>query len=377
MSETLKRIPPAAYLMISAVWALFTIGLIMVFDTSSAEAIDALKPNTHHALYKQLLSAALGLFLASACWHLGYERLLEKSHYFLIGVTFLLVLTYVPGLGRTFNGAKRWVGILGLTLQPSEFAKFVMPMYLLSKLYVAKKHGALNLACFWRNCLHLLPAFLLILFEPDNRSCILLLASFAVVFYLVDVPKKFWLVPGLAFSLVVGTVAIQLPYVRGRISSFMNPGSDIRGKGHQPYQAKIAVGSGQFVGRGLGKSLQKLSYLPEAQNDYIAAIYAEELGFLGIFVLVFLYALVAVCGLQLTLSRTQLPAILLGSLIVYLISIQAFINLGVVCGLLPSTGLNLPFFSQGGTSLLSNMAQVAFLLSLVKPRSTRAVRLIG
>ena len=146
----------------------------------------------------------------------------------------------------------------------------------------------------------------------------------------------------------------------------MHPELDLKGRGHQPYQAKIAAGSGRLLGKGPGNGLQKLSYLPEAQNDYIAAIYAEEFGFVGMMALITLYLILASIGFYIAFQCGDRGGYYLASCAAFLISLQAFLNLGVVSGLLPSTGLNLPLFSQGGSSLMANIAGLSLLFSVAK-----------
>jgi cell division protein FtsW len=170
--------------------------------------------------------------------------------------------------------------------------------------------------------------------------------------------------PMILLMFVGAIAAYQLPYVRGRIEVYLHPELDLKGKGHQPHQAKIAAGSGGFLGRGPGASLQKLTYLPEAQNDYIAAIYAEEFGFAGILLLVLLYMLFSFGGFSIAMRSSTLAGAYIASAITFLIALQAFLNLGVVSGLLPSKGVNLPFFSQGGTSLIANIIGLAVLLNI-------------
>jgi cell division protein FtsW len=145
---------------------------------------------------------------------------------------------------------------------------------------------------------------------------------------------------------------------------YLNPELDIRGRGHQPHQAKIAAGSGKLFGKGPGNSWQKLSYLPEAQNDYIAAIFAEEFGFVGMMGLIFLYMLFALLGFTIAYRCEDLGGLYLGVVVTFLVAFQAFLNLGVVSGILPSTGLNLPFFSQGGSSLIANLMGIGLLQSI-------------
>ncbi len=169
--------------------------------------------------------------------------------------------------------------------------------------------------------------------------------------------------------MVIGSVsAYHLPYVTARLKVYLHPELDLKGKGHQPYQAKIAAGSGRLFGRGPGNSLQKLSYLPEAQNDYIAAIYAEEFGFIGISCLILLYMLIGYVGVYIAHHTEERSGFYLAAVITFLVCFQAFMNMGVVSGLLPSTGLNLPFFSQGGTSLMVNIMAIGLLLDIDRLR---------
>jgi cell division protein FtsW len=204
----------------------------------------------------------------------------------------------------------------------------------------------------------------LILIEPDNGTVAILISLMVVLFLLTKIPWRYWALP-LACLVAIGAIAaLKMPHVRDRIQIYLHPELDLRGKGHQPHQAKIAAGSGGFLGRGLGESLQKLNYLPEARSDYIAAIYAEETGFLGMLALIGLYLMFAYAGFSIAFNANELGAFLSAAILSFLITIQAFLNLGIVSGLLPSKGMTLPFFSQGGSSLMINVAIVFLLLDI-------------
>ncbi len=194
----------------------------------------------------------------------------------------------------------------------------------------------------------------------------------AIVFTLTLIPARLWLLPLSFFMLIGGGIASQLPYVQNRVRAYLKPADDLLGRAHQPHQAKIAAGSGGLIGVGLGRSLQKYRYLPEAQNDYIAAIFAEELGFLGITSLIATYAGLTLLCWRLAMRCCEPAGRVLGVFLTYLISIQSFVNFGVVSGLLPATGLNLPFFSQGGTSLWANFTAIALLISIGE-RGTKCI----
>lgn len=340
----------------------------MIFSTTSAEVLDLdLNQDMHHALMRQLLVAAIGCAAGWGVWRIGYRQVLELSPLLFIGISFLLLLVFVPGIGKSVNGAHRWIGIGGLTLQPSEFAKLIIPIWIIERLRgveVAK----LTFWEFVKRTVWIAFPILLILVEPDNSTVGVIGVALLVLIFLQRVPAKFWGIPLLAGVLVAGFSAYKLPYVSARLQVYMNPELDLKGRGHQPHQAKIAAGSGQLLGKGPGNSWQKLSYLPEAQNDYIGAIYAEEYGFVGVLVLVTLYMALACFGYHIAHHAPTVAGSHLAAMMTFLIAFQAFLNLGVVSGLLPSTGLNLPFFSQGGSSLIANFMAVGMLLSISTQR---------
>lgn len=350
-------------ILLITVTSIFAIGLIMIFSTTSAEVLDHdLARSTHSSLVRQMLFALVGAMLAGAVWKLGYRNLIHFSPALLGLFTFLLILVLIPGIGREVNGSKRWISIAGLSFQPSEFVKYLIPAYLISRFLSFKE--AMQAEDFFKVLGVVAVPAVLILIEPNNGTFAVIGMVVIVLCMLARISYKYWALPLLCFTLVGGIFAYNLPYVTARLKVYLNPELDIRGKGHQPYQAKIAAGSGKLFGKGPGNSLQKLSYLPEAQNDYIAAIYAEEFGFLGVNLLIFLYMIVGYCGFYIAFQAEDLEGFYMAASITFLICFQAFLNLGVVSGLLPSTGLNLPLFSQGGTSLMANITALGLLLNI-------------
>lgn len=354
----------ASWILVISSLIIFSLGLLMIFSTTSAEVLDHAKDrSTHLALIKQISYAFSGLVLSFFVWKLGYEKIVAYSPFLLGLLTFLLLLVLVPGLGREVNGSKRWLSLAGISFQPSEFVKFIAPAFFI---YSYGKIKEVNFKAFLKISACLAVPLFLVLIEPNNGTAFVMGFVLLVVFLLMSVPFKFWALP-LGICLLIGPVfASQLPYVKARLNVYLHPEHDLKGRGHQPYQAKIAVGSGQLLGRGPGNGLQKLSYLPEAQNDYIAAIYGEELGFAGILFLIALYLTLTWAGLTIAFHAKTEAGLYFGGAIIFLIAFQAFLNLGVVSGLVPSTGLNLPLFSQGGTSLMANMTGLALLLSMDK-----------
>jgi cell division protein FtsW len=351
-------------LLLLCVISIFAMGLVMIFNTTSAEVLDhALSRSTHQALFRQIIYACAGLILAWGVWLIGYYRLLQWSPYLLLFFSFLLVLTLIPGIGREVNGSRRWLSIAGLSFQPSEFVKYLVPAYFTYRLLPIDP-SQLSFKSFCQLVGLLAVPIFLILIEPNNGTAGVIGLTVVVLCVLSRIRFKYWALP-LSILMLVGAIsAYHLPYVSARLKVYLHPELDLKGKGHQPYQAKIAAGSGELFGRGPGNSLQKMSYLPEAQNDYIAAIYAEEFGFVGMAILIAFYMLIGYVGFHIAHTTTDREGIYLATVTTFLICFQAFMNLGVVSGLLPSTGLNLPFFSQGGTSLMANMMGIGLLLTI-------------
>jgi len=335
----------------------------MVFNTTAAEVLDrSLTRSTHYALIKQILYALLGVFGAFGLWLLGYKSVIRLSGAFLVICSLMLVLVFVPGIGQQINGAHRWLSIFGHSFQPSEFVKYLIPIYYIHR-FTARRQRLIM-----REFLVLLAVLAvpiaLILIEPDNGTVALIFAALVILFFLTRVRWIYWALPLAILCAGGAVVASRMPHVADRIEIYLHPELDLKGKGHQPYQAKIAAGSGGLTGRGLGQSLQKMDYLPEARSDYIAAIFAEEFGFIGISGLILLYGMVGFFGLSIAQRAPDKEGFYLVAILTFLISFQAFLNLGVVSGLLPSKGINLPFFSHGGSSLLANFMVVSLILNV-------------
>lgn len=355
-----------ALVLIGAVALLFAIGQLMVFNATSAVIIDRdLNVDPRLILYKQLLFGGVGFLLGWVAYSIGYQKLLRYSFHLLVCVTILLGLVFVPGIGQKVNGASRWIHLANFSFQPSECAKIIIPLFFI-------RWQSMQSTIDWKQFFKILGYLAipggLILIEPDNGTVAILFLTMIALFWLSRISFRLWGLPLLALVVLGAAVSSQMPHVPGRIQVYLHPESDIRGKGHQPHQAKIAAGSGGFLGRGFGESLQKLNYLPEARNDYIAAIYAEEMGFLGMCLLIGLYGMICYSGFSIALLCSDRRGFLLGSTIAFLISIQAFLNLGIVSGLLPSKGMTLPFFSQGGSSLMVHIASIFILLDIAKRR---------
>ncbi len=351
----------SAPLLAITVFLLFVLGIVMVFNASSADALETgYFDKTHRALIRQIVNFLVSFIICTGFWHIGYKELLKSSPLLLLFIIIALIAVFIPGIGRCVNGSHRWIVIGNFVGQPSEFVKIILPLYYIHKIVGEDIDAKERIKVMLTLCL---PVFL-VLIEPSNGVTAVLGATFTVLLFLSRIPYKWWLFPVLACFSVAAFAAYKIPYVQARIESYLHPERDLLGKGHQPFQAKIAAGSGGIFGRGFGQSLQKLNYLPEAQNDYIAAIYAEETGYIGILIIILLYMFMGFLGFSIALRARRTKAALLACSITFSLCLQAFLNLAVVSGLLPSTGLNLPFFSQGGSSLLANMLVITILLDI-------------
>jgi len=344
---------------------LFFMGLLMVFNTTSAEVLDkSMNRDVHYAFSRQLLYAFVGFLCALGVWFAGYRNVMRLSGPLLLVFSILLILVFIPGIGLQVNGARRWINVFGNSFQPSEFVKYLIPIYLIHK--ISLLNGNVSLKYFLTLMGTVCVPMALILVEPDNGTVLIIGVTLITVCIITRIKSTYWVLPLIVIATVGGTAALQMKHVPDRIRVFMNPETDLLGKGHQPHQAKIAAGSGRFLGKGLGESLQKMNYLPEARSDYIAAIFAEEFGFLGVSVMILLYMGIGFLGYFIAISCKEVAAFYIISVFIFLICFQAFFNLAVVSGLLPSKGMNLPFFSQGGSSLLAQFLSVGIILSINK-----------
>ncbi|MFZ4673829.1 MAG: FtsW/RodA/SpoVE family cell cycle protein [Chlamydiia bacterium] len=346
---------------------IFCLGLVMVYNTTSGELLDRMhEEGLIDSLLKQGTYGIFGALIALVVYRVGHEKLIEKAP-LLFGIfTLLLLLVFVPKIGCTINGAKRWIKIFGISFQPSEMMKVVLPLFYLY--YLRKKGDFSSIWRFLEVLAILVVPIILIFIEPDNGTALILTSTVIVLLFITRVPLRFWLVPIVVFISIAAVFASKMPHVQNRIQVYLDPEVDILGKGHQPYQAKIAAGSGGLHGKGLGKSLQKYNYLPEARSDYILAIYAEEFGLVGIVMLIFIYMAVAFLGFVVALRSTERNGFYLASILSYVFAIQAFLNMGIVSGLLPSKGTSLPFMSQGGSSLIANAIIICLLVEIEERR---------
>ena len=317
----------------------------------------------------------LGLFLGSLALittsKINYKLLRKYSFYIFLASLVLTALVFVPHIGFEHGGAKRWLLILGFSFQPSELLKITTIIYLSAWVSGIKdkvgtiKYGLLPLVIVLGAVAGVL------LKQPDTDVFVITaLAGFAI--YFAGGGKWRHIIPILIISLVgIGIIASVRPYVRERITTFINPQANGLTSGYQIQQSLIAIGSGGLTGRGFGQSIQKFNFLPEPIGDSIFAVAGEEFGFLGTLTIVFLFVVFAIRGLIIASRTDDMFGRLLIIGIVILITAQAFLNMGAMLGIFPLTGNPLPFVSHGGTALFFTLAEVGIILNISRYQSFR------
>ena len=346
------------------VLALLSIGLIMVASASFSFAEHRLGDQLfffkRHLAYLIIAAGAMaaGFFVSPSVWA-NYGRL------WILLAIFLLVIVLIPGIGREVNGSRRWLAFAGFTLPVSELVKVATVVFLAAHL---EKHRE-TLSDDWREFFKLIAVIvvlsILLLMEPDFGSAVTLSCTFMALLFLGGSHIRQFSLVFAAGLLAIGALAYAAPYRLERLATYMDPWSDPFNAGYQLIQSLIAFGRGEWFGVGLGQSVQKMLYLPEAHTDFVFAIFAEEFGFVGVLCLMGLYVLMVLRILQLgklAIGRKDWYAafVLIGFGL--LLSGQTFINLGVNAGLLPTKGLTLPFVSYGGSSLLVCCAMIGMML---------------
>lgn len=347
-------------LFLSVILTIF--GIYMVYSASRVWALEKYGDSLYF-FKRQLIFAVLGFIALYILYRLPLERLIDKSYLFLIVSFVLLILVLIPGIGIKRNGSQSWIGVGLIAFQPSEIFKIAAILFVSKCLTIYFPQTKY----FWKSIVPILiPSligFLLIMLQPDLGTGIVLLASIVIMTMISKAKFKNYIRLGL---LAIGAFAILIitkPYRIQRITAFINPFEDPLGSGFQIIQSLYAIGPGGLLGLGIDDSIQKHFYLPEPQTDFIFAIVCEEFGFIGALILILLFGYLLYYGLKIALLSKNLSFCFLSIGIIGLIGVQIIINLGVVVGLLPVTGITLPFISYGGTSLIMVLGSIGLLLN--------------
>ena len=344
---------------------LIAIGIVMIYSASAIYAFEKMKDSAYF-LKRHLVYLALGAFLAVTAAKVDYQKLRRFAKPILISALVLLVLVLVPHVGHSTGGARRWFKFLGFSFQPSEYLKLALIFYMAD--YLDRKRESLN--DVKRT---LFPALFilglcvgLIFLQPDLGTAITVAFVTLIVFFAAGIRIRYLVTVVLSALPVLLYAMMAKPYRRKRLLAFFHPWDDPRGVGFQIVQSFLALGSGGLFGVGLGKSQQKLFYLPESHTDFIFSIIGEELGFLGTSSVVVLFIVFIFAAMIIVFRAKNGFSQLLSLGLVSLIGLEAVINIGVSTGALPTKGLSLPFISYGGSALLANMVAVGLLMNISK-----------
>ena len=339
------------------------LGVVMVFSSSSIMAVRDYGDSLYF-LKRQGAYALLGFGLMALLMRIDLNVLHKAAWPVLVVCILLLVAVLIPGVGKKVGGAARWIRVAGITFQPAEFVKIGLVLFMAHSL--ARKQDKVKSFRFGFLPYMLILAVLLglLLAQPDLGSS-LTLGIVAVAMLLVAGTRLSYLAGiGLLALPFLYFMIMNVDYRRRRILAFLNPWEDPSNTGFQIIQSWIAFGSGGALGQGLGESKQKLFYLPEAHTDFIFSVIGEELGFVGVIVIAAMFMLLVVRGLRTSLHAPNEFSCFLAFGITLLVGMQAFANMAVVMGMVPTKGLALPFISYGGTSLVTTLAAIGILLNV-------------
>jgi cell division protein FtsW len=340
------------------------IGIVMVLSSSYMFSKETFGTSTHF-FFKQLAFAVLGISVAYGISKTKMTFWFKNMYLFNSVAILLLFLTMTP-LGLSIKGSQRWLSLGGFSFQPGEFIKYTV---CLSSIYYFNKFYDYTTKEKWLNSLHFVIPLILLLVQPDFGTFSIAAILVAFTCFLSDFPRKYFYSFFVTGLIAGSSLLFAAPYRVRRLLVFLDPWSDPQNSGFQIIQSYLAFANGHIFGQGIGNSNEKLFYLPEAHNDFILSVIGEELGFVGVFVIVSLFISFTFLGFKLALTPKSKINKQIVATLVFAISMQATLNMGVVLGLLPTKGLNLPFISYGGSSLFSNLVAIGVILSCLNFKS--------
>ena len=353
------------YILLIAVLLLVSFGVLMVYSSSTVWAEykfnDPYKFLKNQALF--FFIGIIGMYMLSK---IDYKIYKKYANWILLICFILLVLVLIPGIGVVRNGSRSWFGIGSFGIQPSEIAKIGLIIFVAKYLSNNQNEMRKIIKGVLPIFLVIIVFFLLIMLEPDFGTGMVIVMTLIAMIFVSRVKISFFVKIGLIGLLGIVALIIAAPYRMARIVSFLNPWSDPLGSGFQIIQSLYAIGPGGLFGLGLGNSIQKHFYLPEPQTDFIFSIISEELGFMGVLIISIFFMIIFYRALRISFFSKDLFAKYLSFGLIFGIIFQTILNLCVVVGLIPVTGVTLPFLSYGGSSLLITMFSMSILLNISK-----------
>ena len=362
MNEYISDIDRLVKVFLSTLAIIITIGLIMVWSASFILATEKFGSSFHY-IFRQLTYLGLSVILAFTVSRTKYTFWIKFGYLINIAASLIVGLTIIKGVGSAAKGASRWLTFGGMSIQPGEIVKFTV---ILSAISFFENWNKMDSKERLKHGGSLFLPLLLLIKQPDFGSFSICFIVIAFVCFMSSFPRKYFY-----YSLVGGGISglmilFSQAYRVKRMLTYLDPWKNPQGSGFQIIQSYMAFANGSAFGQGLGNSNEKLFYLPEAHNDFIFSVIGEELGFVGVFLIISLFIAFIYFVFKVVLQIKDRVVIILGSAIIFVLGLQSLLNMGVVLGLLPTKGLNLPFISYGGSSLICNFFGIGLLLSVVK-----------
>lgn len=351
---------------------ILSLGGIAIFSSATLGMLARANTSIAHTIAIQVIFGLGGGIAAFAVFRTIPLLWFRKAAPWIFGATLLLTLAvFVPGLGSHIYGATRWLDLRFITLQPAEFLKIGMVFFV--AWYLARharklsdyRHGLIPFMIIVG-----IPSLILLL-QPNTSTTLLIGMTSTIMYFAAGARLRDFLILGTLAIVVLGVVLLVRPYALQRFTTFLHPSAHPQGSGYQIQQSLIAIGAGKLTGRGLGEGVQKFNYLPEPAGDSVFAVFAEELGFIGSIILVALFFALAARGIAIAGDAPERFSALAVLGFSWLIAFQAFVNMDAMLGLVPLTGLPLPFISHGGTALLTVLAEAGFILNVAAHRKNR------
>ncbi|MBY0416062.1 MAG: putative lipid II flippase FtsW [Bdellovibrionales bacterium] len=362
MNDEISEVDRLIKVFLSTLAIIITIGLIMVWSSSYILANESFG-TPYHYIIRQLIYLFLAIGVAFAVSKTKYTFWLKFGYIINILAACVVALTIIKGIGASAKGASRWLSFGGMSLQPGEIVKFTV---ILSALTFFENWNKMDSKERMKHGGTLFLPLALLIKQPDFGTFFICFVVISFVCFMSSFPRKYFY-----YSLISGAIGgvfvlFSQAYRVKRMLTYLDPWKNPQGSGFQIIQSYMAFAKGSAFGQGLGNSNEKLFYLPEAHNDFIFSVIGEELGFIGVFLLICLFIAFIYFGFKLALQIRERKGLIMASAIVFVLGLQALLNMGVVLGLLPTKGLNLPFVSYGGSSLLCNFFGIGLLLSVIK-----------
>ncbi|MFA6296710.1 MAG: putative lipid II flippase FtsW [Patescibacteria group bacterium] len=361
----LKQKPDYVFLVVTLILVVF--GLIMLSSASVVLSYQNFANNYYYFTHQLLFGVLIGLVAMFVCYKIDYHNWKKFAALMLVLTLVLLVLVFIPGLGFEYGGAKRWVnlGPLG-TIQPTEIAKLTFLLYLATWLD-KRSQGIKDWKYSFAPFLFMLAVVgTLTVLQPDVGTMSVIMLMSIIVYFVAGGKLTHLGILGVGAVLMMMLLIKIAPYRMSRFTVFLNPELDPQGIGYQINQSLLAVGSGGILGRGLGKSIQKHNYLPEASGDSIFAVIAEEMGFVRIIFLLLLFLFFAYLGFRIAKRAPDMYGKLIATGITSWVILQALINISAMISLIPLTGIPLPFISYGGSAIIALLAACGIMLNISK-----------